>query len=201
MRLPAGPVVPDETYRPGVREDFDRLYRESYHRILYTLTGILRDRAAAEDCAQEAFVRAFRAWSRWEPSAPAEAWIHRIAINVSISYRRQQRLQEIGEVMRRFGAPVPGPDPAASTETAALRAALQRLPPKQAATLVLRHHHGYSNREIGYALNVSESTVASRLAAAKKHLAVVLRLEDRGSDTPGGSGVVNARPLSQRDSQ
>jgi RNA polymerase sigma-70 factor (ECF subfamily) len=193
--------VSDQTYRPGVREDFDKLYRESYHRVLYTLTGILHDHAAAEDCAQEAFVRAFRAWSRWQPSAPAEAWIHRIAINVSISYRRQQRLQEIGEVIRRFGAPEPGPDPAASTETAALRAALQRLPRKQAAALVLRHHHGYSNREIGYALNVSESTVGSRLAAAKKQLAVVLRLDDRGSDTPSVSSVVNTKPLSQRDSQ
>lgn len=193
--------MPDETYRPGVREDFDKLYRESYHRILYTLTGILRDRAAAEDCAQEAFVRAFRAWPTWKPSAPAEAWIHRIAINVSISYRRQQRLQEIGEVVRRFGGPVSGPDPAALTETAALRAAIQRLSPKQAATLILRHYHGYSNREIGYALKMSESTVASRLATAKKHLAVLLRLEDRDSDTLGGSGVVNARPISQRDSQ
>jgi RNA polymerase sigma-70 factor (ECF subfamily) len=193
--------VPDETYRPGVREDFDRLYRESYHRILYTLTGILRDRAAAEDCAQEAFVRAFRAWPRWQPTAPAEAWIHRIAINVSISYRRQQRLHEIGEVIRRVGTPAPGPDPAASTERAALLAALQRLPAKQAATLVLRHHHGYSNREIGYALNISESTVASRLAAAKQHLATVLRIEDRDLDTPSGSSVVSGSPMPQRDSR
>lgn len=193
--------MPEEPYRPGVREDFDRLYRESYHRILYTLTGILRDRAAAEDCAQEAFVRAFRAWPRWKPSAPAEAWIHRIAINVSISYRRQQRLREIGEVIRRLGAPVQGPDPEASTETAALHAALQRLPPKQAATLILRHHHGYTNREIGEALNISESTVASRLAAAKKHVAAVLRIEDRDLDTTSGSSVVSTQPISQRDSQ
>ncbi len=196
-----GCPVPDESYRPGVREDFDRLYRESYHRILYTLTGILRDRAAAEDCAQEAFVRAFRAWPRWKPAAPAEAWIHRIAINVSISYRRQQRLHEIGEVIRRFGTPQPGVDPADSTEATALHKALQRLPAKQAATLVLRHHHGYSNREIGYALNISESTVASQLAAAKRHLAALLRIEDRDMDTPTGPSVVTVHPRSQRESQ
>ena len=123
-------------------------------------------------------MRAFRAWPRWKPAAPAEAWIHRIAINVSISHRRQQRLHEIGEVIRRFGTPQPGVDPADSTEATALHKALQRLPAKQAATLVLRHHHGYSNREIGYALNISESTVASRLAAAKRHLAALLRIED-----------------------
>ena len=144
-------------------------------------------------------MRAFRAWPRWKPAAPAEAWIHRIAINVSISHRRQQRLHEIGEVIRRFGTPQPGVDPADSTEATALHKALQRLPAKQAATLVLRHHHGYSNREIGYALNISESTVASRLAAAKRHLAALLRIEDRDMDTPTGPSVVTVHPRSQRE--
>jgi RNA polymerase sigma-70 factor, ECF subfamily len=193
--------VPDESYRPGVREDFDRLYRMSYHRILYTLTSILRDRDAAEDCTQEAFTRAFQAWPRWEPSAPAEAWIHRIAINTSVSYRRQQRLQQIGAVIGRIGTPGPGRDPAASTETLVLRAALLRLPAKQAATIVLRHHHGYSNREIAYALDVSESTIASRLAAAKQQLAMMLRIEDRDPGTPSVSSVVTARPISHRELQ
>jgi len=44
------------------------------------------------------------------------------------------------------------------------------LPAKQAAAIVLRHYHGYSNREIAYALGVPERTVASRLAAAKARL-------------------------------
>jgi RNA polymerase sigma-70 factor (ECF subfamily) len=193
--------VPDESYRPGVREDFDRLYRMSYHRILYTLTSILRDRDAAEDCTQEAFTRAFQAWPRWEPSAPAEAWVHRIAINVSTSYRRQQRLQQISVVLGRIGTPGPGRDPAASTETLALRAALQRLPAKQAATIVLRHHHGYSNREIAYALNVPESTIASRLAAAKHQLAMLLRTEDRDVGTRSVASAAPAHPISHRELQ
>jgi RNA polymerase sigma-70 factor, ECF subfamily len=80
------------TYRPGVREDFDRLFRDSYHRILLTMTGMLRDPGAAEECAQEAFVRAYRAWDRWKPDVPAEAWVHRIALNVAISHRRRERV-------------------------------------------------------------------------------------------------------------
>ena len=52
--------------------------------------------------------------------------------------------------------------------------AMQKLPPKQAAALVLRHYHGYTNREIAAALDVPEQTVASRLAAARKHLQAVL---------------------------
>jgi RNA polymerase sigma-70 factor (ECF subfamily) len=52
--------------------------------------------------------------------------------------------------------------------------AMKKLPTKQAAALVLRHYHGYSNREIGAALGVPEQTVASRLAAARKQLQAVL---------------------------
>ena len=156
------------TYRPGVREDFDRLFRDSYHRILFTLTGILRDSGAAEECAQEAFVRAYRAWGRWRPEAPAEAWLHRIALNVAISYRRRERLRSLGGVLGRGGPPeLNGHDPEGA---AVLAEALRRLPPRDAALIVLRHHHGYSNREIAAALEAPESTVASRLAAAKRRL-------------------------------
>jgi RNA polymerase sigma-70 factor (ECF subfamily) len=44
------------------------------------------------------------------------------------------------------------------------------LPPRQAAIIVLRHLHGYSNREIAAALGIPERTVASRLLAAKAKL-------------------------------
>jgi RNA polymerase sigma factor (sigma-70 family) len=47
---------------------------------------------------------------------------------------------------------------------------LRRLPPKQAAAIVLRHLHGYTNREIAGALGVPESTVATRLMMAKRRL-------------------------------
>jgi RNA polymerase sigma factor (sigma-70 family) len=52
--------------------------------------------------------------------------------------------------------------------------ALAELPPKQAAAIVFRYHHGYTNREIGAALGIPERTVASRLAAARDRLRVAL---------------------------
>ena len=156
-------------YRPGSAEDFDRLYRETYPRLLATLLGVLRERAAAEDCVQEAYVRAFRQWKQWRPEAPAEAWLHRIALNVAFGERNRQKLREIGEVIKRFGLPGEGRDPAAGP-SADLLSALRRLPPEQAAAIVLRHLHGYTNREIGISLGVPERTVASRLAAAKARL-------------------------------
>src|SRR5579872_5579394 len=76
--------VPPRPFRPGSSEDFERLYRESHSKVLATLVGILGDRAAAEDCAQETFTRALRAWPRWRPDAPPEAWVHRIAVNVAV---------------------------------------------------------------------------------------------------------------------
>jgi len=161
-------------YRPGSEADFERLYRNSYRRILGTLITMLRDRAAAEDCTQDAFERAFKAWKSWRPDAPAEAWLHRIAINVAINGQRRERLQEVGAMLRRVGRLTPPADPAALAERSDLVAALRKLPPKQAAEIVLRHFHGYTNREIAIALGVPERTVASRLAAARSRLQQLL---------------------------
>src|SRR6185437_945410 len=98
-------------YVAGNEADFERLYQHSYGKILGTLTAMLGDRAAAEDCAQDAFERAFKKWSTWQPVAPAEAWVHRIAINAAVSYQRKMRLREVGEVIRRIGRPGVAPDP------------------------------------------------------------------------------------------
>jgi RNA polymerase sigma-70 factor, ECF subfamily len=164
-------------YEPGSEKDFERLYRSSYNRVLGTLIGILGDRAAAEDCLQDAFVRAYRSWSSWRGDAPAEAWLHRIAINTAISHQRYERMREVGQVIRRLGRPEPPPDPASLVERSELVKALRKLPPKQAAAIVLRHHHGYTNREIAAALDIPERTVASRLAAAKDHLRKAMSYE------------------------
>jgi RNA polymerase sigma-70 factor, ECF subfamily len=157
------------TYQPGSDEDFNRLYRDSHARILRTLVAMLGDVAAAEDCAQDAFVKAYHAWPRWKPDAPAEAWLHRIAIRVAISHRRREKLREAGSLILHLGRAQAG-DPAEEVTGQDLLAALRRLPADQAAAVVLRHHHGYSNREIATALGVPESTVSARLGAAKRKL-------------------------------
>jgi RNA polymerase sigma-70 factor, ECF subfamily len=159
-----------ESYQPGSVEDFDRLYRASYPRLVRTLSAVVGNVAAAEDCVQEAFVRAFRAWPRWKPDAPAEAWLYRIAINVAASNQRYQRLRDVGQLLRRLGQPRAEKDPSEVAERSDLLDALRRLPPRQAAALVLRHYNGYTNREIALSLHVPERTVASRLAAAKNRL-------------------------------
>jgi len=163
------------SYHPGVKEDFDRLYRATYQRVFATLMLILRNPSAAEDATQEAYLRAFGSWKRWKQDAPAEAWIYRIALHVAFTHRRRERLHEVGEVIRRLGRPRE-PDPTESAQPDLVRE-LRALPPKQSSALVLRHMHGFTNREIAAALGIPERTVASRLAAAKTRLRA--RLGDR----------------------
>jgi RNA polymerase sigma factor (sigma-70 family) len=165
-------------YRPGNTRDFDELYRQTYQRIFATLAMILKDRAGAEDATQEAYLRAFRAWTGWKQDAPAEAWLHRIALNVAFSQRRREQLREVGKLVLRLGRPGEA-DPTAGFHPELWRE-LRALPSKQAAAIVLRHLHGYSNREIGLTLGVPEATVASRLAAAKARLRA--RLGDQVED-------------------
>jgi RNA polymerase sigma factor (sigma-70 family) len=155
-------------------EDFDGLYRASYQRIFGSLVVLTGNPTTAEDCAQETFLKAFNGWAKRKPEVPVEAWLHRIAINTAISHRRSERLREVGEVVRRLGRPQP-----MSTDTdlgTDLLRELRRLPPKQAAAIVLRHVHGYSNREIAFALGVPESTVATRLADGRRILRSRLRV-------------------------
>jgi RNA polymerase sigma-70 factor, ECF subfamily len=162
-------------YQPGVKEDFDRLYQATYQRVFATLMMILRNPAAAEDAAQEAYLRAFRDWKRWKQQAPAEAWIYRIALNVAFSHRRREQLHDVGDVIRRLGRPREH-DPTESAQPDLIRE-LRALPAKQSVALVLRYVHGLTNREIAVAIGVPERTVASRLAAGKARLRGRLEVE------------------------
>jgi RNA polymerase sigma-70 factor, ECF subfamily len=176
-------------YRPGSKEDFDRLYQATYQRVFRTLTAILGDPGAAEDCTQEAYLKAYRAWPRWRSDSPAEAWIHRIAINTALSFMRKRKLREVGELIRRLGRPVER-DPQAEAVGGEVLAEIRRLPAKQAAVVVLRHLHGYTNREIAAALGEPESTVASRLMVATRTLRARLGAAAREeSDTSAALGV------------
>lgn len=162
--------APAPSYTPGSEADFERLYQASYRKIVGTLILMLGDRAAAEDCAQDAFERAFSKWKSWQPIAPAEAWVHRIAVNGAISYKRKMRIREVGELIRRLGRPALAPDPQDLAQRSDVSNALAKLPPKQAAVIVLRHYDGYTNRAIAQGLGVRERTVASRLVAAKRRM-------------------------------
>jgi len=172
--------------------EFDRLYEATYPRIFRTLASMLGDFAAAEDCTQDAFLKAFRAWPTWKRDAPVEAWLHRIAINTAISYRRRQAVRDVGRLIRRLGRP-PEDDPADHVVAGDLLRELRRLPPRQAAAIVLRHVHGYTNREIAAALGLPESTIATRLMTARRTLRA--RLGGESADHPDTSAPWRVPPI------
>lgn len=174
--------------RPGSREDFDRLYLETHPRLVRTLTAVLGDPAAAEDCVQEAFVRAWKAWPRWRPEAAVEAWIYRIALNVAFSYRKRQRLRQVTERLLR---PSLGRSDV-RVNASPLREALAKLPAREAAAVMLRYYHGYSRAETAEILGLTERAVSLRLSRAQTFL--VRELGEDWTEGPAlhpvaGSGV------------
>ena len=92
------------------------------------------------------------------------------------------------EILRRLGRPALSTDPGRVATKPDLLTALRSIPPKLAAAIVLRHYHGYNNREIAVALGVSERTIGTRLSQASARLRVLLE-ESPGSVFSLGGGA------------
>ena len=160
----------------------------------YRMLGSVHD---AEDALQESLLRAWRGLARFEGRSSARSWLHRIATNVCIDLaaRRPARLlppdlgppaasgQEPGEPLPASTWIEPAPDDVfgddagrASPEALyeqreavelAFIAALQHLPGRQRATLILRDVLGFSASETGEALDASTASVNSALQRAR----------------------------------
>jgi RNA polymerase sigma-70 factor, ECF subfamily len=164
---------------PGSRADFEFLYRFTYPRVFATCLAVLGgDPPAAEDCAQDTFVRAFRSWASWRGDAPADLWLQRIAVNVARSHRRRRHRRDL-PLLLDVAASSEAPD-----EEIALWQALGRIPIAEAAAFVLRFHHGYSGEEIAAAFGVSVRTAFGRIAKARGRLRQML--DPRPSSPPAG---------------
>lgn len=156
-------------YIPGDQASFIRLYESSYNKILGRLRQMLPDGTDAEDCTQDAFVQGYKHWAEWKPTAPPEAWIMQIAKNGAISKLRSNSIRTVEETVRRFGLPKHS-DPQDTIQANEILAMVNLLPPKQAAALIFKYWHGYTNRDMARLLNIPERTVASRIMAGKDRL-------------------------------
>jgi RNA polymerase sigma-70 factor (ECF subfamily) len=127
----------------------------------------VRDHAAAEDVAQEAFVAAVRRLERFDRRRPLGPWLMKITANRAIDWTRSARARREAR---------PPTDGARGSVTATLDqapgerrcseevlAALATLPPEQRAVVVLRHLLDYTPGEIAPALGLPRGTVNSRL--------------------------------------
>lgn len=157
---------------------FDLLVREHQAAVFRVAYLLLRDSAAAEDVAQETFLRAHRSLGTFRESQPLRPWLLRIATNLALNEIRSRQRRNGWLARLRLVRERP-PDTPESLAMAAdhmreLDAALSRLPPRDRAVLYLRYFLELDEREMAAALNCAPGTVKSRLHRASARLRTVI---------------------------
>jgi len=168
-------------------------HRPALLRHCYRMLGSYEE---AEDVAQEALLRAWRARDTYAGDAPLAHWLMRIATNACLNVLTRARPRALPQIDRDPGAPLlehdfatwvtPAPDarlfpdPARAAEAReqvalAFIALLQRLPPKQRAVLLLKDVVGWPAEEIASALELTVSSVNSALHRARETVAAAPR--------------------------
>jgi RNA polymerase sigma-70 factor (ECF subfamily) len=145
-----------------------------YERVVYSVAfRMLRDRAAAQDAAQVAFIRAYEKLATFDRHQHRFfSWIYRIVVNECLNQRRKpatESLRLVPPVMRD-----PGDGLDREKRRVALRQAMEALVPEHREVIVLRHYGDCSYDEIAAALGIPVVTVKSRLYAARQRLATLL---------------------------
>jgi len=167
------------------RQEFDalvkRCHRQAYN-IAYRMAG---NHADAEDLTQEAFLRAYRFFDRYNRQMPFENWLYRIISNVFIDELRKRpkiKSQSLDQPLTpgnsdseiRFEVPDFTGDPESMILQTELDEPLQRalnaLPPDFRQTVILADVEGLSYEEIAEVMGCSLGTVRSRLHRGRKML-------------------------------
>jgi len=155
--------------RVDVRPDLEDVFRSQYTRVVGVAARVLGSRDQAEDVAQEVFLSFGRSTV---PVADAEGWLTVAATHTALNLLRSGRRRSAREEAADDG-PTVVPDVAdlviTSEERTSVRAALARLPHKQAAALVLRHS-GLSYAEVAAALHLSPGSVGTTVRRAESVL-------------------------------
>jgi RNA polymerase sigma-70 factor (ECF subfamily) len=180
-------------------EELVALYQNKVYTHCVRLAG---NHADAQDIAQEAFIKAYRALGSFRNEADFGTWLHRITVNSWLNFKRKDsgRLplsldevyqDESGSVMQREAAAANG-DPLQKLEEkefrALVRTALNELTEEHRAVLVLRDIEGYSYEEAARMLGCSLGTVKSRLNRAREVMRrrMIELAKDAGESIPGG---------------
>jgi RNA polymerase sigma-70 factor (ECF subfamily) len=153
----------------------------------------VRDRALAEDLAQEGFLRVYQRLNTFDPSRKFSSWFFQVLRNITIDYLRVNRLptsslDELAEEGNQ-GAAVDresaSPEQVAGQRelAAAMNAALSRIRPEYREVVVLRYQEGLTQPEIAEILGLPSGTVKTYLHRARKELAGILAEQGWGPAT------------------
>ena len=160
----------------GSTEALEELFRREWPRAYRAAYLVVHDAAAAEDIAQEAFLKAVRAIDRFDRRRPFGPWMHRIVVNRAIDLTRARALRREVDAAAADSAEAP-PDPPAAPFSGDVLAALRELSPEHRAVVALRFLFDYTPGEIARALDMPRGTVNSRLRRALDRLGELLEAE------------------------
>jgi len=153
-------------------------HRSSVERFLY---GKVRNRALAEELAQEVFLRVYRARGGYQPTARFRAWLFQIAAHLGSNSRRDRRREVLHEPLDLQSAQGPAlqvqdwrptieQEMIGDVRRAEVRRAVAALPAKQRAVVLMHKFAGMEYREIAEAFQCSESAVKSMMFRAHEAL-------------------------------
>lgn len=163
-----------ERARNGETPAMRTLYERHARRVYAVVRRLAGEDQLAEDWAQEAWVRAFRALPTFRGDSQFTTWLHRIAVNSALHGRRARE--------RRAGREAPLDDsfstrPQHGDRTVLrlkLEKAMERLPEGMRKVLVLHDVEGYTHEEIGEMLGVNPGTCKSQLFKARARMRSLL---------------------------
>jgi RNA polymerase sigma-70 factor, ECF subfamily len=155
----------------GESKAFEEFVVAYQHRVFGVAVRMLRDRAAAEEVAQEVFLRVHRAIGGFRGEAKLATWLYAITSRLCLSRLgsgERRRARDGEEVLTHLAGDA---DPSASVERgeleSALRGAIAELPDEQRIVVVLRDLDGLAYEEIAQTLDLPVNTVRSRLHRAR----------------------------------
>jgi RNA polymerase sigma-70 factor (ECF subfamily) len=174
-------VRPTAGLPPG---GFDSLVSAHSAAIYAYLWRMLRDNADAEDCLQDTFLRAYRAFSRLGQAADGRghtnprAWLYRIATNVARTRLKQRTREAVRTAALDPELVAAGPGPAEQASHNALletvAAAVDALPHHQRAALILRQYQGLSYDQIAAILECSPDSARASVYQGMRKLKAVI---------------------------
>jgi RNA polymerase sigma-70 factor (ECF subfamily) len=147
--------------------DFMAAVDRHYLGLVQRLTLVLHDAEEAKDVAQEAYLRAFQAWHRFE-GTNTRAWLHTIGVRLAFNALQRRRLWD------RWLRTRPRDESWVEPERVDLWRALGDLRPELRAALLLNVLDGYTQTEIAGILDVPAGTVAWWVTSAKAQMRSIL---------------------------
>lgn len=155
---------------------FDAFFRSARTPLVSMAYVLCGDLQAAQDLAQEAFLRTWSRWSRIKNYDDPQAWTRRVLYNLVISHGRSIKV-------RRRPVELPPSVPPPDEAHLMLAAALRSLPEGQVRALILHDGAGLSVQEVAFEMKVPEGTVKSWLSrgrAAAAHSLTTRSVTKRG---------------------